>query len=50
MKIDFELVVTEVASRNIRSMQAHEAAGFKRLKQYRSPENELWEIISWDWR
>lgn len=50
MKNDFELVVTEIASRNTRSMQAHEAAGFKRLLQYESPEKELWEIVYWDLR
>jgi GNAT superfamily N-acetyltransferase len=49
MKDDFELTVTEIATRNLRSMKAHANAGFRRLKQYVSPENESWEIVYWDW-
>jgi GNAT superfamily N-acetyltransferase len=46
----FDLVVTEVASRNRRSLQAHVKVGFRRAFQYRSPDHEQWEIVTWDWR
>jgi len=46
----FDLVVTEVASRNQRSLQAHLKVGFRSVLQYRSPDDEGWEIVTWDWR
>lgn len=46
----FDLVVTEVASRNRRSLKAHENVGFWRTLQYSSPDDEQWEIVTWDWR
>ena len=49
MKDDFTLTVTEIATRNTRSMKAHANVGFKRVKQYISPEGESWEIVCWDW-
>ena len=50
MKSEFELVVTEIASRNIRSLKAHEKVGFRRVHRYTSPEGESWEVVVWDWR
>ena len=49
MSTFFPYVMTEVASRNKRSLRAHEKVGFKLLHTYRSPEGENWEIIYWDW-
>jgi predicted GNAT family N-acyltransferase len=46
----FEITVTEVATRNLRSMQAHYAVGFKSLLEYVSPENEEWALVFWDWK
>lgn len=46
----FDLVVTEVASRNQRSLQAHLKVGFQCALRYRSPDDEQWEIVTWDWR
>lgn len=45
----FDLVVTEVATRNQRSLRAHEKVGFRRACQYLSPDHEQWEIVTWDW-
>jgi predicted GNAT superfamily acetyltransferase len=48
MSKDFNCVVTEVNTRNGRSMAAHAKVGFKEIKRY--PENgEEWSIIAWDW-
>jgi GNAT superfamily N-acetyltransferase len=50
MRGSFDLVVTEVASRNGRSLRAHEKVGFRTVHRYASPDGELWEIVAWDWR
>jgi hypothetical protein len=44
---DFEMVVTEVATRNTRSLRAHANVGFQEVARYVSPENESWNVISW---
>ena len=54
MKIEmsnkFDLVITEVATRNIRSMKAHEKIGFKTIKEYATEDGEQWAIIAWGWQ
>ena len=50
MSADFELVVTEVAQRNTRSLRAHEKVGFVVLKEYTAEDAEAWAIIGWDWQ
>ncbi|HNM24702.1 MAG TPA: GNAT family protein [Saprospiraceae bacterium] len=44
---DFDLVVTEIAVRNARSLRAHERVGFERLHRYFDPENgeEWWVVV-----
>ena len=45
LKRDFDIIVTEVDIENTRSLNAHKAVGFTRLKNYRSS-HRFWEIIS----
>jgi RimJ/RimL family protein N-acetyltransferase len=45
----YDLLVTEVATRNTRSMRAHERVGFRTLHTYRDATDE-WALIAWDWR
>lgn len=45
----FDYLITEVAAINPRSMQAHEAAGFKIIATYEE-DGIVWNIIAWDWR
>jgi len=45
----FDAVVTEVATRNPRSLRAHERVGFRTLLTYRD-ETDEWALIAWDWR
>lgn len=45
----YALVVTEIATRNTRSMRVHERVGFTTLDVYRD-EIEEWAIVGWDWR
>lgn len=53
MKIEmsnhFDCIVTEIATRNTRSMRAHEKVGFDTINIYSTPEEE-WAIVAWDWK
>jgi len=44
----FELLVTEVSTRNGRSLRAHARVGFEPLYRYRDNVDE-WVILGWDW-
>jgi ribosomal protein S18 acetylase RimI-like enzyme len=46
-KGDYDRVVTEVATRNVRSMRAHARVGFRTLKIYRDDVDE-WAIVAWE--
>lgn len=48
MQPHFEVVVTEIAKNNTRSLRAHEKVGFVPLHEYAS-EKEDWIIVAWDW-
>jgi predicted GNAT superfamily acetyltransferase len=45
--LEYDTIITEVDKKNIRSLNAHYAIGFKALYSYRS-NNQDWEILSWD--
>ena len=44
----FELLVTEIATRNARSIKAHERLGFKTIHIHRDELDE-WAVVAWDW-
>ena len=44
----FDCSVTEVATRNTRSMRAHQRVGFKVIDRYRDATDE-WALLRWDW-
>ncbi len=44
----FDYLITEVAAINLRSMQAHEAIGFKIIDTY-DEDGIVWNIVLWDW-
>jgi hypothetical protein len=46
----YELAVTEIATRNQRSLNAHKRIGFKTIYEYPAPDGEQWNIVLWDWR
>lgn len=46
---DFEFAITEIASRNQRSIKAHERIGFKIIHQFVDEIPEEWSIVLWDW-
>ncbi len=45
----YSFAITEVATRNLRSMRAHERVGFSVIHQYLAPDGEEWAIVLWDW-
>jgi len=45
---DFDFCITEIALRNVRSMKAHQRAGFETIHTYRD-ETDHWAIVLWDW-
>ncbi len=45
----FDFVVTEIASRNVRSVRAHHRVGFKTIHTFQD-ETDHWEIVLWDWK
>ena len=45
----YDLLITEVATRNRRSINAHAGIGFQSIHQYTDYGGEHWEILVWDW-
>jgi len=47
----FDMCITDISSRNIRSQKAHTRIGFKNIKDFHDTElNEIWRVVLWDWR
>lgn len=44
----FDLFITEISTRNHRSLRAHEKVGFKTIHVHRDHLDE-WAIVGWDW-
>jgi GNAT superfamily N-acetyltransferase len=44
----FDLFITEIATRNHRSIRAHEKVGFKPIHTHRDELDE-WVVVAWDW-
>jgi GNAT superfamily N-acetyltransferase len=45
----YDFAITEIATRNQRSLNAHKRVGFKTIHQYTAPDGEEWNIVVWDW-
>lgn len=45
----FDVFITEVATRNPRSLRAHLRVGFEVVKTYRDTTDE-WALVAWSWR
>jgi L-amino acid N-acyltransferase YncA len=46
---NYPFMVTEVASRNTRSLRAHERVGFNEIYRYTAPDGEVWSVVLWNW-
>jgi ribosomal protein S18 acetylase RimI-like enzyme len=44
----FDLLVTEIATRNHRSINAHKRVGFMTINTFRD-ETDEWNVVAWDW-
>ncbi|HKO81297.1 MAG TPA: GNAT family N-acetyltransferase [Chitinophagaceae bacterium] len=45
---EFDLIITEIATRNQRSIRAHERVGFKTIHTHQDELDE-WSVVGWDW-
>ncbi|PZR28516.1 MAG: GNAT family N-acetyltransferase [Citrobacter freundii] len=45
----YDALITEIATRNHRSLRAHEKVGFKIIHTHRDELDE-WAVVIWDWR
>ncbi|UJR23069.1 hypothetical protein I4U23_026093 [Adineta vaga] len=46
----YELLITDIADKNVRSFRAHARIGFELLHRYMDDiTNEMWNIVVWDW-
>ena len=48
-KDKYDFAITEIATRNQRSLQAHKRVGFKTIHSYVAPDGEEWNIVVWNW-
>ncbi len=48
MQEQFDFVITSIATRNTRSMRAHEKTGFQTIHRF-TDEKEEWDVVLWDW-
>ena len=47
----FEMCITDISSRNLRSQKAHSRIGFENIMDFHDTElNEIWRVVLWDWR
>lgn len=44
----YEFILTEISTRNVRSMKAHEKIGFQTIHHHRDHMDE-WAVVIWDW-
>jgi hypothetical protein len=44
----YSFVITEISTRNLRSLRAHERVGFKTLDVYQD-DTDQWNVSLWDW-
>ncbi|MBO9204177.1 MULTISPECIES: GNAT family N-acetyltransferase [Niastella] len=48
-KDKYDFAITEIATRNQRSLNAHKRVGFETIHSYIAPDGEEWNIVLWDW-
>jgi len=48
-KDKYDFAITEIATRNQRSLNAHKRVGFKTIHTYIAPDGEEWNIVLWEW-
>ncbi|MBO9672667.1 MAG: GNAT family N-acetyltransferase [Sphingobacteriaceae bacterium] len=46
----YDFAITEIASSNLRSMNAHKRVGFEVIYTYTDNSGVEWNVVVWDWR
>jgi hypothetical protein len=46
----YDFAITEIATSNTRSLQAHKRIGFKEINSYFAPDKTEWVVVVWDWK
>ena len=46
----YDFAITEIATRNPRSLKAHKRVGFKEINTYVSADKTEWSVVLWDWQ
>jgi ribosomal protein S18 acetylase RimI-like enzyme len=49
-KSQYDFAITEIATKNERSINAHKRIGFEEVHRYSDANNVEWSIVVWDWR
>ena len=49
-KSKYDFAITEIATTNTRSLQAHKRIGFKEINSYVAPDKTEWIVVLWDWK
>jgi len=49
-KEKYAFAITEIATTNMRSINAHKRVGFFEIHRYIDAENTEWSIVIWDWK
>jgi hypothetical protein len=48
-KDKYDFAITEIATRNQRSVNAHKRVGFESIYEYAAPDGEEWNVVLWKW-
>ncbi|MEP6677179.1 MAG: GNAT family N-acetyltransferase [Ferruginibacter sp.] len=48
-KNKYDFAITEIATANLRSINAHKRIGFKEVHHYIAPDQQEWSIVIWEW-
>ena len=48
-KNKYDFAITEIATTNTRSLQAHKRIGFQVINSYIDPDKTEWDVVVWDW-
>lgn len=48
-KDKYDFAITEIATNNFRSIQAHKKIGFVEIFTYTSPDLKEWSVVIWQW-
>ncbi len=47
--VNYDFAITEIATRNITSIKAHQKIGFQEIIRFTDSLPEEWSIVVWDW-